>query len=483
MNNITEGLYPEVVFKNFEKISQIPRPSGHEKEVSDFILNFSQSLGFESFQDEYHNVIVKKPATNGKENSSTVMLQAHIDMVPEAADHKEHDFEKDPIELVVDGNKLKANQTTLGADNGIGVAYMLSLIESSDISHPNLELVFTADEEMGLIGVNKMDLSSSDSSYVINLDSEEEDSILVGCAGAVNATISVRKEYKPAIPGNVALEINVKGLFGGHSGMDIDKKRGNANLIMGRILNSITHEYDLFNISGGSKRNAIPRNCEAVISINNAEIDDIVRGIQKQSAKIQKEYYPIEPKLKIELRRSAPTEFKVFTDACKDKIVRLMHLLPNGVISMDNNLVNTVETSSNFALVKETYNKIEFVSLIRSSSQSKKEYLKSIVSLLADTFGAEIHFDSEYSAWEYKASSNLEKLASSVYKEVFGVDPKILVMHCGLECGILLEKLPTSAEAISIGPNMYDVHTPEEYVEIDSIGKMWDYLLELLKAL
>ncbi|WP_101772444.1 beta-Ala-His dipeptidase [Peptostreptococcus faecalis] len=483
MVNITKGLFPEIVFKNFENISQIPRSSGHEKEVSDYIFNFAKELGLEAYQDESYNLVVKKSSTNSSETPSTLMLQAHMDMVAESDPSTEHDFQKDPIKLIVKDNILKADKTTLGADNGIGVAYMMSILESDDIIHPNLECVFTVNEENGLIGVNAMSLYGLKSTNVINLDSEEDDSILVGSAGAVNSTITLRKEYKPSNTKNVALEINVNGLLGGHSGMDIEKQRGNANIIMGRILNSITYPYDLFNISGGSKRNTIPRSCEAIISINNDELEKIVRQIQKASAKIQKEFYAVDPKLKIELRRSAPTEFKVFTDNCKSDIIKLLTLIPDGVMSWSKSLKNTVESSTNFAVVRETNTHVEFISMTRSSVQSKKDHIKVILSTIARTTGVPIEFSDEYDPWEHKVKSKLEKLSVDIYAELFGVYPHVVAMHCGLESGVLINKLDQEAEAISIGPNMFDVHTPNEYVEIDSVGKIWNYLLELLKSL
>lgn len=481
MTNVLKGIYPEKVFDNFEKISQIPRESQNEKAISDYIFNMANSLGLEAWQDEYHNLVVRKPACNS-DSKATVMLQAHMDMVCEASDSSNHDFSKDPIELIVDGNKLHANSTTLGADNGIGVAYMMSIMESNDISHPNLEMVFTASEEIGLVGIDHMDLSKLESKYVINLDSEEDYNILVGCAGAVNSKVSFRKEYKPAIPRNAALEISVCGLFGGHSGMDIDKNRANANIVMGRILSSITYDFDLFSISGGSKRNAIPRNCDAVISIDQKNLESTARQIQKIAAKIQKEYYPEDENMRVRIRRCAPTDYKVFTESCKNKIISLMILLPNGVLSRSASL-GIVETSSNMAIVKELDNKIEFISLTRSSIQSRLEFTKKKIEKLSQIFKADVEFYGEYPAWEHNPGSELENMAVKKYEEMFGKSPNVLVMHCGLENGILMNKLKNCNQSISIGPTMYDVHTPCEYVEIDSVGKIYEYLLALLQEL
>lgn len=481
MTNILKGIYPEKVFDNFEKISRIPRESKNEKAISDFIFNMAKDLGLEATQDEYYNLVVKKPANNS-DSKATVMLQAHMDMVCEAGENIRHDFDNDPIELIVEGNKLRANSTTLGADNGIGVAYMMSIMESNDISHPNLELVFTTAEELGLIGIENMDLSSLKSKYVINLDSEEDYNILVGCAGGLNSKLSFRKEYKPAIPRNAALEISVCGLFGGHSGMEIDKNRANANIVMARVLTSITSDFDLFNISGGTKRNAIPRNCEAVISINQSDLEKTVREIQKTAAKIQKEYYPQDAGLRVRIRRAAPADYKVFTEACKNKILSLMLLLPNGVLSVSTEL-NTVETSSNFALVHEVESRIEFINLTRSAVQSKKDLVRKQIERLALAFKADVEFYGEYPAWEHNPGSELEALAVDKYEEMFGKKPNVIVMHCGLENGILMNKLKYANQSISIGPTMYDVHTPCEYVEIDSVGRIYDYLLSLLKSL
>lgn len=483
MDYITGGLTPSRVFKNFEDISRIPRASGNEKQLSDYIKKFAEDLNLEVFQDSHYNLIIKKAATNGRPDGCTLMLQAHIDMVAESTEDSEHDFEKDPINLIINGDILTAKDTTLGADNGIGVAYIMSILEADDIIHPNLECVLTTSEEFGLIGVNNMDLSSLKSKYVVNLDSEEDYCILTGCAGAVDSTISLKKEYKPANTKNVALEINIRGLLGGHSGMDIVKQRGNANAIMGRLLSSITHDFDLFYVNGGSKRNVIPRNAEAVISVSDKDLEKVVREIQKAASKVQKEIYSVDPNLKVSLRRSAPADFKVFSNECKTKVVRLLNLIPNGVISMSTSLEGTVQTSTNFAVVRESNTKIDFVNMTRSSMKSEKELLKSKFLMLAETFGASIEFGAEYEAWEYNPNSKLEKLAVDVYEKIFSNKPEVTVMHCGLESGILLNKLDHKAEAISIGPNIFDVHSPDEYAEISSIKKIWNYIVYLLKTI
>ena len=264
--------------------------------------------------------------------------------------------------------------------------------------------------------------------------------------------------------------------------MDIDKQRANANVIMGRILSSITYDYDLFYIGGGSKRNAIPRSCEAVLSIKNEDLEALVREIQKLSAKIQKEYYPTDPNLKIELRRSAPADFKVFTDNCKNKIVDILSLTPDGIISRAIDL-DMVDTSSNFAVISEGNQNIEFNSLVRFSADSKKDYVKTKLARLAKLVGAQLEFSAEYPAWEHDKNSKLEDLSVDVYKEVFDKDPNVVIMHCGLECGILLNKLRHKAEAISIGPNMFNVHTPQEHVEVDSVARMWKFIIRLLEVL
>lgn len=470
------------VIKNFENISKIPRGSGNEKAVSDYIKQFAIELGLSVVQDDFYNLIIKKTAQNSS-STKTVMLQAHMDMVNEAADTSKHDFNSDPIELIYEGNILRANNTTLGADNGIGVAYMMSILESNDLSHPNLECVFTSSEEVGLLGVKNLDTSSLESTCIINLDSEEDDYILTGCAGAVNSTISIKKEYQPAIPTNIALEIVVHGLHGGHSGIDIDKQRGNAIEILGRVLNSITYDYDLFYIDGGSKRNVIPRYAEAVLSLSDNDLENIVRDIQKESRKIQKELYKVDPNLKVSLRKAAATDYKVYTDDCKNKIIFLMNMIPNGVISMSTSLKNLVETSSNFALLHETNNKVEFLSMTRSSSESKKEYFTKKLTLLANQVGGSIEFSADYPAWEYNSNSQLEEIAIDSYYEVFNKKPIVTVMHCGLESGILLNKIPHYAEAISIGPNIFEVHSPEEYVELDSVERVCRYLTKLLQNL
>ena len=468
----------ELVFKYFEEISKIPRGSGNEKGISDYLAQEGRRLGLEVIQDETLNVIIKKEASEGYENSPAVILQGHMDMVCEKNKDVDHDFSKDPIELEVKGDYLYAKGTTLGADNGIAVAMGLALLASGDIATPKLEVLFTVNEEVSMEGAMNLDGSVFDGRYIINLDSEEEGCILVGCAGGNRNCTTLPLEFKSSEKQGFLIEL--KGLLGGHSGMEIDKNHANSNKLMGRILDLLTVDYDLVNVNGGLKTNAIPRECDAVIAVDTKDIDQLKSELAKIESIFKHEYRIPDPDVKIEL---SETSFeKVLTDECKNKVIQLLNLIPSGIQTMAADMPGLVESSINLGVVTTKENVMTFEATTRSSVETRKDYINNTVKLVAESLGADYEETDHYPSWERAIDSKLEEISIETYKKLTGNDPKILTIHAGLECGLFLKKMD-GCEAISIGPNAYDVHTPNEHVSISSIKNVWDYLVACLESM
>lgn len=473
----------QLVFKYFSEISKIPRCSGQEKEISDYLVNEAKRLGLEVIQDETLNVIIKKQGTSGYENSPGVILQGHMDMVCEKNKDTVHDFTKDEIKLRVDGDYLYATGTTLGADNGIAVAMGLALLASEDIAHPPLEVVYTVNEEVSMIGAMKLDGSLFNGKYIINIDSEEEGKITVSCAGGVTALINIKKEYKELTSSKVAYNLSIKGLQGGHSGMEIDKKRGNSNVLMGRVLNYISNEskinYDLFSIHGGLKNNAIPREAECIILVDNNE-ENLQKEIEKISNIFRNEYKTSDPNVILECNKIEETYDKVLSDDVKDKIISVLNLMPRGIQTMSADIEGLVESSTNLGVVVTNDNDIKFEFATRSSVKSLKDDLNYRMELLSKVIDVKLDLEDDYPEWEYAKNSKLERICIATYEELTEKKPEVVALHAGLECGLLLDAIK-GAEAVSIGPDLYDVHTPNEHLSISSTGRTWDYLVAILK--
>lgn len=480
MSSILNGLKPQNVLKNFEAISQIPRGSGNEKQISDYLVKFGKDLGLETVQDEALNVVIRKPATKGYENAPGVVLQGHMDIVCEKEKDVEHDFEKDPIKLRLNGDMLYATGTTLGADNGIAVAMAMAILEDDTVEHPALEVLVTTNEETGMDGAAALDPSLIKGKYIINIDSEEEGFILVSCAGGKTSVVTLPVEYTKACPDKKALEVEVSGLLGGHSGMDIVLQKANANKLVGRLLNMLTVDYDLASIQGGTKHNAIPREANCVILVDAKDVDEAKKQIGELEATFRNEYSTADPGLVIKVKDASADE--VMTVESKSKIIQMTCLIPHGVQSVSMEIKGLVESSTNFAIIDNKHDTISFMSAIRSSVISLREEIAERVQLLADVLGGTNEIAGVYPAWEHRKGSALEKLGADVYKELTGKEPVITALHAGLECGLLLDKLP-EAEAISIGPDMFDVHTPNEHISLPSVENIWEYLLALLKAI
>lgn len=479
-----ENLQPELVFNYFAEISKVPRGSGNEQGISDYLAREGKRLGLEVVQDENLNVLIKKPATKSYENAPTVIIQGHMDMVCEKNKGKEHDFTKDPIELRVDGDYLYATDTTLGADNGIAVAMGLALLASDDIQHPALEVIFTADEEETMNGAMNIKGELFKGEYIINLDSEEEGTITVSCAGGVTAVVTIDKEYKTVENKKSAYKIDIKGLLGGHSGMEIDKQRANSNVLMGRLLNHISNvcniEFDLVSVEGGLKNNAIPREAECIILVNSNDESKLEKEINNALQVFKNEYKTSDPDVTIEFEKCDKAYDKALNDKCKENIIELINLMPRGIQTMSMDIKGLVESSTNLGVIANNEENFVFEFATRSSVKSLKDDLNNRMTLLCNKLGVKLDLMDDYPEWEYAKDSKLEKICVDTYEEVMGKKPDIVAIHAGLECGLLLDAIK-GAQAISIGPNLFDVHTPNEHLDIPSTKRTWKYLVAILK--
>ena len=480
MKNVLKDLNPSLVFKYFEEISQIPRGSGNEKEISNFLYKFAKDLGLEVIQDEHLNILIRKPATEGYENCPGVILQGHMDMVCEKNKDSDHDFEKDPIDLRIIDDMIYANGTTLGADNGIAVAMGLAVLASNDLAHPSLEVLITSNEEAGMTGANGLDGGILKGKYIINLDSEEEGYLLVSCAGGNRAYVTLPLTYKSVDENKQALLVEVKGLLGGHSGMDIVKQRANSNVVMGRILNLLDIDYDLVEVNGGSKNNAIPRECEAKVVVDKNQVDALKASVSRIEEILKHEFSTTDPGLKVIVEET--TADKALADDCKSKALLLLNLIPNGIQTQSMDIEGLVESSTNLGVVKTSEDKMSFESSVRSSVATLRENINNKTKLLADSVGANFENTDGYPAWEYVKNSKLEHICVDVYEKLTGKKPIITAIHAGLECGLLLDKM-NGAEAISMGPDMFEVHTPNEHLSIPSVKNVYEFLLEVLASM
>lgn len=486
MSGKLKNLKPEKVFYYFEEISNIPRRSGNEKELSDYMVKFAKDRGLKVYQDDSWNVIIWKDATAGYEGAPGAILQGHLDMVCEQNAGTGHDFEKDPIDLIIDGEWLTANGTTLGADNGIALAYALAVLDSDDCEHPALEVVFTTDEEVGLTGAQSLDKSLLKSKYFINLDSEEDGELTVGCAGGLKAGFRlpiIRTSNVYDVP--AVKRIELKNLKGGHSGVDINKQRQNADRVMGRILSHLRSEFSfrLIDINGGTKDNVIPREASATIVLEDGQIglfNDMFREVTEM---IKAENRTSEPNLTVtEETLSYSEDVKIFSKLTTDNVIFTLINVPNGIQTMSADLEGMVESSLNLGKCGIEGDEVEFLFAVRSSVRSLKYHITNQLEWFAGQIGAKFIQNADYPEWPFKPESNLLKVAADIYEEMFGKKSVVKAIHAGLEPGAFLEKLP-HLDAISFGPDMEDVHSPDERLHIASAERNYRYLLAILKAL
>lgn len=477
-------LCKEPIFKYFSEISKIPRGSGSEMAISSYIVDFAKSHNLYYKQDEYFNVIIKKPGTSGYENAPCVILQGHMDMVCDKNKNKIHDFTKDPIELKVINDMIYACDTTLGGDDGIAIAYCLALLDSNTIPHPPLEVVLTVEEEVGLRGADKLDTSNLKGKYLINLDSENEGELLVSCAGGLRTKFILPAIYDNAGCDNLIYSIAVIGLKGGHSGGEINKGRGNSNKIMGRILNGLfsISEFKIADISGGQKTNAIPREACALIELKPESCMKLKEAAENWDMVLKNELKTSDDKVSVSFEKSDKKIEKVFSIETTKKVIQTLMTLPSGINTMSMEIKDLPESSVNLGIVAVNENGVIFESSIRSSVRSLKYYIFEEYKTLAEMIGADITSYSDYPEWQYKPYSKLRKLCIDIYKEKFGRDAKITAVHGGVECGLINEKMH-GLDMVSFGPDIFDVHTPDEHLGISSARRTFEYLLEILKRL
>ncbi|MEG2353436.1 MAG: aminoacyl-histidine dipeptidase [Clostridium sp.] len=473
------------VFKYFKEMNEIPRGSGNEKAISDWLVDFAKSHGFEYIQDEALNVIIKKPGTKGYENSPVVVLQGHMDMVCEKNADTVHDFEKDIIKFIVEGDTLRADGTTLGADNGIALAFGLAVLASKDVAHAPIELLATSDEEAGMGGAQSLDPKDITGRTLINIDSEEEGILLVSCAGGVRQIISLPIVKEPAPSGYVKKTIRIRGLKGGHSGMEINKERGNSNKLMGRFLNDLrsSAQFNVASIMGGSKMNAIPRESDSVIFIEESKIETLNSKIKEWNEILKVELNAQDPDVNLTVEDCNEEITEVFNCDTTGKVIDIIMLTPNGIQTMSMAIKGLVESSNNLGVIVTEGNYVKFENCVRSSVRTLKEQINAIGTIIAKSTEAEIEFISDYPAWQYRPDSKLRETFVDVYEKTFGNKPEISAIHAGLECGLFGGKFGSDMDMISFGPNIYDVHTPDEHISIESTDRMYQYLLEVLKEL
>ncbi len=473
-----KNLKPKQVFHYFEELTAIPRCSGNEKQVSDYLVNFAKERKLKVFQDKALNVIIKKTGTAGYEKSPAVIIQGHMDMVCGKSQKSSHDFTKDPISLKIDGDFLRANGTTLGADNGIGAAYGLAILDSKDIPHPPIELLITTDEETGMHGAASLKTTHLTGKTLLNIDAEEEGVFFVSCAGGLILINEFNPRWKKT--SGSGLLIKISGLQGGHSGLEIVKQRANAIKLLGRILDYIRKagEFHISAISGGSDHNAIAKEAQVTVAASGSVLKKIKAIAIGFSRELKKEFASTDPDLQV----AVTAVDKVATCIGRGSTERLIDFLliaPNGVQSMSPDLENLVESSLNFGVLEQLEKSIKITISVRSSVTSIREEITRGLEALAKMVKAKTSRTSEYPAWHYQAESKIRDLCVGVYKDVSGSDASVQAIHAGLECGLLKEKLPKT-DMISFGPNLYNVHTPDEHLSMRSVANMWAFLKAIL---
>ncbi len=476
-----QHLDPKPLWENFYKLTQIPRPSKKEGEVVEFVEKFGKDLGLETIKDEVGNVIIKKPATKGYENKKTIVMQGHLDMVPQS--DSDFDFENQPIEAYVDGEWVKANGTTLGADNGMGVAAALTVLQSDDLEHGPIEALFTVDEETGMTGASALKPGLLDAEILINMDSEDEGELYIGCAGGLETVgrFHYKKENLPA--DSTAYLLEVKGLQGGHSGLDINLQRGNANKILNRILwyGSENLDIRIGSIDGGSLRNAIPRSAKAVVVVPNSQTGEFRNYANEIAESVKNELSEVDPNVTVELNETdKPGD--VIDVKTQENLIRALYGCPHGVMRMSDAMEGLVETSTNLAVVKSDGQQVFVQTLQRSSVDSSKDDLGNMIRSVFELGGAEVVHEGGYPGWKPNPDSPILKTMKEVYNKNFGKVPEIKAIHAGLETGIISQNYP-HLDMISFGPTISYPHSPSEMVNIETVRKFWTFLVETLKEI
>ena len=485
-----EELNPQGVWKNFYALTQIPRPSGKKEEIGRFLVEYGKSLGLETIQDRIGNVIIRKPASPGMENHAGVILQGHMDMVPQKNSDVDFDFQKDHIRAYVDGEWVTAEGTTLGADDGIGVATAMAILADKTIVHPPLEAFFTVDEETGMYGAFDLQGGVLQGKTLLNLDSETEGELYVGCAGGVDTNAVFEYFMQPVEEGDVALKVVIKGLKGGHSGCDINLQRANANKLLFRFLKEAVAQYEarLATVDGGSLRNSIPREAEAVITVPEDEVEDIRQLVMDYEDIFIREFDGVEDNLQFFVEETS-LPAGLIPEEIQDSIIHAVTACPDGVSRMIDDMPDVVETSNNMAMIStsvtnpaEKRAKVEICCLTRSSVESRKEELREVIDSVFALAGARVEFTGSYPGWKPNLNSRILGVMQQTYKEEFGEEARIITIHAGLECGIIGRNYP-GMDMISFGPTIKHPHSPDEKVNIASVEKFYRLLLATLKKL
>jgi len=474
-------LTPQNVWKNFHSLTQVPRPSGHLKAVQNFLLQFGKKVGVETFQDDAGNIIYRKPATLGMENRKTCILQAHMDMVPQKEKDVDHNFEKDPIQTEVDGEWLKAKGTTLGSDDGMGVAAIMSVMEAKNLKHGPLEALITADEETGMYGAFGLKKGTLHGDILLNLDSEEEGVLYIGCAGGMDVVTTLGYKEVATDPTDIALKITLKGLRGGHSGLEIAEGRANANKLMIRFVREAVanDEARLASWNGGNMRNAIPRECEVVITIPKENEDDVMDLVKYCEKLFNEEYQTIENSFTLTAERVDLPKGEV-PEEIQDNLIDAIFACQNGVTRFIPTIPDTVETSSNLAIITIGGGDASIQILARSSSDSMKEYLTTSLECCFSMAGMKVEMSGGYSGWNPNVNSPILHAMKSSYEKQFGKAPEVRVVHAGLECAVIADAVP-GLDMVSFGPTLRSPHTPNEKCNIPSVGKFWEFLVATLE--
>jgi dipeptidase D len=478
-----KNLQPQGLWSNFHSLTQIPRPSGKKEEISAFLAEYGRSLGLETIVDSIGNVIIRKPASAGYENHPGVILQGHMDMVPQKNNDTIFDFEKDPIQAYIDGEWVTAKGTTLGADNGIGVAAAMAILADKSVVHPPLEVLITVDEETGLYGAFALEGGLLQGKTLLNLDSESEGELYVGCAGGVDITAKLAYTPVEVEEGDVALKVSITGCKGGHSGCDIHLQRANANKLLFRFLKDAVANLEarLASVEGGSLRNAIPREASAIITVPAEGVDEIMDLVAEYEDLFVAEYNGIEDAIRFTATEVACPTTELPEDV-QDFLIHAVTTCPHGVYRVIPERPDVVETSNNLAMLTTEDNCITVSCLTRSSVESRKEELQEIIHSAFAMAGAEVEFSGSYPGWQPNFNSNILEVMKTTYQTNYGVEPQVIIIHAGLECGIIGRNYP-GMDMISFGPTIQHPHSPDERVNIASVAKFYDYLLATLKAL
>ena len=478
-----KDLQPECVWRNFYDLTQVPRPSGHLEKVQQFLLDFAKKVGVEAFKDSANNIVMRKPASPGMENRKTVMLQAHMDMVPQKTPDSTHNFETDPIQTWIDGEWVKTKGTTLGADNGLGIAAIMAVMEDKTLKHGPIEALCTADEETGMYGANDLPTGQMNSDILLNLDTEDEGEMIVGSAGGVDITGTI--EYKPVETeeGDKAIKVTIKGLKGGHSGLEINEGRANANKHMVRFVREAISLCDarLAEWHGGNMRNAIPNSCVVVLTVPAENVEATKELVEDWKEQIVEDYYGIEDAIEFFCEDVETPKTEVPADI-QDNLIDAIYACHDGVIRMIPTIPTKVETSSNLAIINITDSKAEMLILARSSSESMKDYVTKTVSSAMAMVGMKVITSGDYFGWNPNPNSPMVALMSKIYKDLFNQDPTVQVCHAGLECSVILGKYP-GLDIVSFGPTIRSPHTAGERAHIPSVTKFWQFLVKTLEEI